>query len=146
MEKAFEVSQHYMMLPRGLIMEQISFDEFGGAHAALEANVSVPVGNAGGGEGLDSAAWQGSRVRTVLHQSDPSAESYLMVKVSELLSVTRNKARTYCTWCLSGQLATPVVARGEPSDHAFGESRPAWTRRADAGSRRADRRGKCEVC
>jgi Protein of unknown function (DUF2441) len=94
-EKAFEVSQHYLMLARELIMEQIRVEEFSGeppsrqtclflADTVEEARSWIPMlGGQGAVCELDCTG--------TIHRAD----SRLMVMISEPLSVTRDKARKY---------------------------------------------------
>lgn len=94
-DKAVEVSQHYMMLARELLMEQIRVDEFDGrppsrqrclflCETADEARAWIPLlGGAGSVCELTCAG--------TIHRTD----SRLMVKMSEPLSVTKEKARAY---------------------------------------------------
>jgi hypothetical protein len=96
-EKAFEVSQHYMMLCRELIMEQLRQEEFHGeppsrqrcmflSESAEEARSWIPL--IGGNGVVCELICTGSILR---------ADSRLMVKVSEQLSVTRDRGLAY--WC-----------------------------------------------
>jgi Protein of unknown function (DUF2441) len=94
-DKAFEVSQHYMMLARELIMEQIRLEEFLGeppsrqtclylSETADEARSWISL--LGGVGSVCELSCTGT-----IHRTD----SRLMVKVSEPLSVTKDKARAY---------------------------------------------------
>ncbi|MCP3475842.1 DUF2441 domain-containing protein [Bradyrhizobium sp. CCGUVB1N3] len=94
-DKAFEVSQHYMMLARELIMEQIRLDEFDGKPPSRQSCLYLS-------ETLDEArAWipllggQGAVCELTCTGVIHRADSRLMVKVSEPLSVTKDKARAY---------------------------------------------------
>jgi uncharacterized protein DUF2441 len=93
--KAFEVSQHYLMLARELIMEQIRFNEFDSgppsrqkclflSETAEEARAWFPL--LGGNGSVCELNCTG-----IVHRAD----SRLMVKVSEPLSQTKEKARAY---------------------------------------------------
>lgn len=94
-DKAVEVSQHYMMLARELLMEQIRLEEFDGTppsrQKCLYLSDSIEEAKSwspllGGCGAVCELACTGT-----IHRAD----SRLMVKVSEPLSVTREKARAY---------------------------------------------------
>jgi hypothetical protein len=94
-EKAFEVSQHYMMLARELIMEQIRLEEFGGKPPSRQTCLFLS-------DTIDEAStWipllggQGAVCELICTGIIHRADSRLMVKVSEPLSVTQDKARAY---------------------------------------------------
>jgi hypothetical protein len=93
--KAFEVSQHYMMLARELIMEQIRLEELNGeppsrlkclflSETADEARSWISL--LGGIGVVCELICTG-----IIHRAD----SRLMVKASEPLSLTRDRARAY---------------------------------------------------
>lgn len=93
--KAFDVSQHYMMLARELIMEQIRVEEFNAEPPSrqkclfLSETADEPrtwISLLGGSGAVCELSCTG-----VIHRAD----SRLMVKVSEPLSLTRKKARAY---------------------------------------------------
>lgn len=92
---AWEVSQHYMMLARELLMEQIRVAEFGAKPPSRQRclYVSETVDEAkswlsllGGNGGVCELTCTGT-----IHKAD----SRLMVMLSEPLSVTKEKARAY---------------------------------------------------
>jgi hypothetical protein len=94
-DKAVEVSQHYIMLARELLMEQIRLEEFSGkppsrqkclflVDSADEAKTWLPL--LGGARTVCELTCTGS-----VHRAD----SRLMVRNSEPLSVTRDRARAY---------------------------------------------------
>jgi hypothetical protein len=94
-EKAFEVSQHYMMLARELLMEQIRLEEFEGrppsrltclflSETVEEARSWLPL--LGGIGTVCELMCTG-----MIHRVD----SRLLVKVSEPLSLTKDRANAY---------------------------------------------------
>jgi hypothetical protein len=94
-EKAFEVSQHYMMLARELIMEQIRLEEFGGEPPSRQSClfVSDTIEEAKGW--IPLLGGQGAVCELICTGTMHRADSRLMVKVSQPLSVTKDKARAY---------------------------------------------------
>ena len=112
-EKAFEVSQHYMMLARELIMEQIRVEEFEGkppsrqtclflSESVEEAKSWVPL--LGGRAVICELICTGT-----VHRAD----SRLMVKVSEPLSMTKHKARSYWRGDISSDPRMEILFDGE---------------------------------
>lgn len=118
--KAFEVSQHYMMLARELIMEQIRLEEFAGqppsrqtclflSETPEEARSWIPLlGDGGVICELDCSG--------IIHRAD----SRLMVKVSEPLSLTRDKARAYWRGEVSAEPRIEILFQGDAVVSAAG--------------------------
>lgn len=94
-EKAFEVSQHYMMLARELIMEQIRLEEFGGEPPSRQTCLYLSETPDEARSWIALLGGQGAVCELVGTGTIHRADSRLMVKVSEPLSVTRDKARAY---------------------------------------------------
>ncbi len=112
-DKAFQVSQHYMMLARELIMEQIRLDEFEGeapsrqtclflANSVEEARSWLPLV---GHNGLICEL----TCSGIIHYAD----SRLMLAVSEPLSITRDKARGYWRGDVSANPRMEILFSGE---------------------------------
>jgi hypothetical protein len=119
-EKAFEVSQHYLMLARELIMEQIRLEEFDGllpsrqrclflCETAQEAKTWIPL--LGG---------QGTVCELTCAGTIHRADSRLMVKVSEPLSVTKDKARAYWKGEISAEPRMEILFEGDAIVSALG--------------------------
>jgi hypothetical protein len=119
-DKAWEISQHYMMLARELLMEQIRLEEFDGAipsrqrclflcDTAEEAKNWVPL--VGGNGAVCELTCTGN-----IHRAD----SRLMVKVSEPLSVTREKARAYWRGEISADPRMEILFEGHAMVSAIG--------------------------
>jgi hypothetical protein len=94
-DKAVEVSQHYLMLARELLMEQVRLEEFAGGppsrqtclfltDSADEARTWIPLL---GGQGLICELLCTGEIQR--------ADSRQLVKDSEPLSVTKDRARKY---------------------------------------------------
>jgi len=119
-EKAFEVSQHYLMLARELIMEQIRVEEFAGkppsrqkclflCETVEEAKTWLPLLSGTGA--VCELTCTGKFLRT---------DSSLMVKTSEPLSVTRDKARAYWSGDASSDPRMEILFEGEAKVTAIG--------------------------
>lgn len=119
-DKAFEVSQHYMMLARELIMEEIRIDEFSGtppsrqrclylSDTVEEAKNWIPL--LGGKATVCELTCTG-----VIHRAD----SRLMMKVSEPLSVTKEKARAYWRGESSTDPRMEILFEGDADVTAIG--------------------------
>jgi len=119
-EKAFEISQHYMMLARELVMEQIRLEEFEGvppsrqkclylSNSVEEAKSWIPL--VGGGGTVCELTCTGT-----IHRAD----SRLMVKVSEPLSVTKDKARAYWRGEATGDPRMETLFEGDALISAIG--------------------------
>jgi hypothetical protein len=119
-EKAHVVSQHYMILARKILMEQIRLDEFSGeppsrqrclylCESVEEAKAWLPLV---GAEGLVcELTCTGKTFR---------ADSRLMVKVSEPLSVTRDNARAYWKGEVSADPRMETLFEGDAVVSAIG--------------------------
>jgi hypothetical protein len=94
-EKAFEVSQHYMMLARELLMEQIRLDEFGGEPPSRQTCLFLSETVEEARTWISLLGGQGAVCELTCTGIIHRADSRLMVKVSEPLSVTKEKARAY---------------------------------------------------
>jgi Protein of unknown function (DUF2441) len=94
-EKAYEVSQHYMMLARELIMEQIRVEEFGGEPPSRQTCLYMSDTIEEARTWIPLLGGQGTVCELICTGTIHRADSRLMVKVSEPLSVTKEKARAY---------------------------------------------------
>jgi hypothetical protein len=94
-EKAFEVSQHYMMLARELIMEQIRLEEFGGEPPSRQTCLFLSDTVEEARTWIPLLGGQGAVCELICTGTILRADSRLMVKISEPLSVTKDKARAY---------------------------------------------------
>ncbi|WP_441234481.1 DUF2441 domain-containing protein [Bradyrhizobium sp. 930_D9_N1_4] len=112
-EKAFEVSQHYMMLSRELIMEQIRIEEFDGKPPSRQTCLFLCETIEEAKSWIPLLGSQGAVCELVCSGIVHRADSRLMVKISEPLSVTRDKARAYWKGETSGdpRLETLFVGR-----------------------------------
>lgn len=119
-EKAFEVSQHYMMLARELIMEEIRIDEFSGTPPSRqkclfltdtveEAKTWIPL--IGGNATVCELTCTG-----VIHRAD----SRLLVKASEPLSTTKEQARAYWRGEASAEPRMEILFEGDAAVTAIG--------------------------
>jgi hypothetical protein len=118
--KAVEVSQHYMMLARELILEQICLGEFGGEPPSRQTCLYLA-------ETIEEArAWipllggQGAVCELICTGTIHRADSRLMVKVSEPLSVTRDKARAYWRGEASADPRMETLFNGKATVSAVG--------------------------
>jgi hypothetical protein len=119
-DKAVDVSQHYMMLARELLMEQIRLQEFDGkppsrqkclflVDSVGEAKTWLPL--LGGGGEVCELTCTGT-----IHRAD----SRLMVKNSEPLSATREKARAYWRGERSADPRMEILFEGDAVVSAVG--------------------------
>jgi len=94
-EKAFEVSQHYMMLARELVMEQIRLEEFGGEPPSRQTCLFLSDTIEQARTWIPLLGGHGAVCELICTGTILRADSRLMVKVSEPLSFTKDKARAY---------------------------------------------------
>ena len=92
---AWEVSQHYMMLARELLMEQIRIDEFGGEPPSRQRCLYLSESAEEAKSWLLLLGGDGAVCELTCTGSIHRADSRLMVMVSEPLSATQEKARAY---------------------------------------------------
>jgi hypothetical protein len=92
---AWEVSQHYMMLARELLLEQIRLEEFGGKPPSRQRCLYLSETVEEARSWLPLLGGNGAVCELVCTGNIQKADSRLMVKVSEPLSVTREKAQAY---------------------------------------------------
>lgn len=118
--KGVEVSQHYMMMARELLMEQIRLEEFEGkppsrqkclflADTAEEARSWTPL--LGGGGSVCELTCTGN-----IHRAD----SRLLVRNSEALSKTRQNARAYWRGEVGGDPRMEILFEGDAVVSAVG--------------------------
>lgn len=93
--KAFEVSQHYMMLARELIMEQIRLEEFNGEPPSRQKCLFLSETAEEARSWISLLGGIGTVCELTCTGIIHRANSRLMVKVSEPWSLTKDRARGY---------------------------------------------------
>jgi Protein of unknown function (DUF2441) len=112
-EKAFEVSQHYMMLARELVMEQIRVEEFDGRPPSRQTCLFLTESIEEAHGWLPLLGGQGAICELVCTGIIHRADSRLMVTVSEPLSITKDKARDYWRGGVGAAPRIEVLFQGE---------------------------------
>jgi hypothetical protein len=119
-DKAVEVSQHYMMLARELLMERIRLEEFDGVPPSRQKCLYLADTAAEAKEWVALLGGYGTvcelRCTGTIHRAD----SRLMVKVSEPLSLTREKARAYWRGERSADPRMEILFEGDAEVTAVG--------------------------
>jgi hypothetical protein len=119
-EKAVEVSQHYLMLSRELLLEQIRIEDFSGQPPSRQKCLFLC-------DTLEEArAWctllgaQGAICELSCTGRIHRGDSRLMVKISEPLSVTREKGRAYWRGEASADPRIEILFEGDALVSAIG--------------------------
>jgi hypothetical protein len=119
-QKAFEVSQHYMMLARELLMEQIRLEEFGGEPPSRQTCLYLSDTIEDARTWIPLLGGQGAVCELICTGTIHRADSRLMVKASEPLSVTKGKARAYWRGEVSADPRIEILFAGDAIVSAVG--------------------------
>jgi len=119
-EKAFEVSQHYMMLARELIMEQIRIEEFGGAPPSRQTCLFLSETIEEARTWIPLLGGRGAVCELLCTGNIHRVDSRLMVKVSEPLSTTKDRARAYWRGEVSADSRPETLFEGDAAVSAIG--------------------------
>lgn len=118
-DKAFQVSQHYMMLARELIMEQIRVEEFEGKAPSRQTCLFLADSVEEARSWLPLVGHNGLICELTCSGIIHYADSRLMLAVSEPLSITRDKARGYWRGDVSADPKMEILFRGEATVSAI---------------------------
>jgi hypothetical protein len=118
--KAWEVSQHYVMLARELIMEQIRLEEFAAEPPSRQTCLFLSDTSDEAKGWLPALGGHGSICELVCTGTIHKADSRLMVKSSEPLSVTKEKTRAYWKGEASASRRMEILFNGEAIVSAIG--------------------------
>lgn len=119
-QRAVEVSHHYMILARELLMEQIRLEEFDGKPPSRQRCLFLVESPDQAKTWLPLLGGCGAVCELNCTGTIHRADSHLMVRSSEPLSVTREKARAYWRGEIGGDPLMEILFEGDAVVSAIG--------------------------